>query len=144
MKNTLILLTIFVFVFTASASAETSIKAEVDKTNLTTDETLAYKIIITSTEKKLSTPQVSKFEGFNILSSAQSSTMSFLKNNIKTILVYAFILAPADTGKFKIGPATLKIKNETLSTDTFEIEVKQGKAQPKREESPSQEPQFTL
>ncbi|MDP3732584.1 MAG: BatD family protein, partial [Candidatus Omnitrophota bacterium] len=72
------------------------------------------------------------------VSSAHSSTVSFVKNNIKTILVYAYILAPTDIGKFKIEPSTIKIKNETFSTATFEIEVKQGKAKPKPKAQPKE------
>ena len=76
--------------------------------------------------------------GFKIISSAQSSTVSFIKGNLKTIFVYAFVLAPTDKGTFKIEPSSIKIKNETYSTGTLEIEVKQGKVKPKAE--PEQEP----
>ena len=85
----------------------------------------------------------------------QSSSMSFVKNNIQRNLVYIFILAPLDIGKFKIEPSVIKIGNKTYSTDTFEIEVILGKARPKTplEQRPSQpekiqpeseEPQITL
>ena len=141
------------FLFLTFTWAETSIKAEVDKINITTDEVLTYKLIITSSDKKIPTPQLPKFEGFNVLSQAQSQTMSLLKSNVKTILVYAFILAPIDIGKFKIKPGSIKIKNETYSTDTFEIEVKEGKTKPAipQEEKPSlpketqpEDPKITL
>ncbi len=174
MKNTFVLSTIFIFLFTpleisislgghtrflkgfaATVFAETSIKAEVDKTRISTDEILTYKLIITSTERKLPAPQVPKFEGFAVVSQAQSSTITSVKSNIKTILVYAFILAPIDIGRFKIGPSLIKIKNKTYSTDTFEIEVTQGKVKPKvpAEKKPSvpeeslpesEQPQITL
>lgn len=121
---------ISLFLFTTGVLAETSIKAEVDNNSITTDETLTYKLIITSSDKKLPTPQLPKFERFNVLSQAQSSTLSFVKSNVKTILVYAFVLAPTDIGKFKIEPGAIKIKNETYSSDAFEIEVRQGKARP--------------
>ena len=85
----------------------------------------------------------------------QSSSMSFVKNNIQRNLVYIFILAPLNIGKFKIEPSVIKIGNKTYSTDTFEIEVISGKARPKTplEQRPSQpekiqpeseEPQITL
>lgn len=118
------------FLFLGLVSAETSIKAEVDKTSITTDEALTYKLIITSSDKGIPTPQLPKFEGFSVLSQAQSQTMSLVKSNIKTVLVYAFILAPINIGKFKIEPSSIKIKNEAYSTDAFEIEVKQGKTRP--------------
>jgi hypothetical protein len=149
----IIFTTIFMLLVISLAFAQTSIKAEVDKTSITTDELLTYKIIITSHEEKLPAPQVPKFEGFNVVSQAQSSTVTFAKSKIKTILVYAFILSPAAIGKFKIEPACIKIENQAFSSDAFEIEVTQGKAEPKPKEKPplpkeipseTQQPKITL
>lgn len=153
--KSIISIVLFVFFFTISAFAQTSIKAEVDKTRISTDELLTYKLIITSSEKQLPPAQIPRFEGFSVVSQAESSTVSFVKSTIKNILVYAFILVPKDTGKFKIEPSIIKIKDKTYSSDTLEIEVIQGKAKPKAkpEQKPSQpeetqpeseEPQVTL
>jgi len=131
MKKIIILWVIFTSLFIAEAFAQTSIKAEVDKTIATTDDIITYKLIITSSEENIPKPQLPKFRGFKIISSAQSSTVSFIKGNVKTIVVYAFVLVPTDIGKFKIEPSSIKIKNETYSTGTIEIEVKQGKVKPK-------------
>ncbi|PIP20861.1 MAG: hypothetical protein COX40_02440 [Candidatus Omnitrophica bacterium CG23_combo_of_CG06-09_8_20_14_all_40_11] len=167
MRKIIILSVIFISLFIATAFAQASIKAEVDKTTVTTDDIITYKLIVTSSEKNIPTPQLPKFTGFKVISSAQSSTVSFTpplragagftKGNVKAIVVYAFILAPTDIGKFKIEPSAVKIKNETFSTASFEIEVnpvrntkplnkenkisngvKQGKARPKAE--PEQKP----
>ena len=139
MKKRLIALTIlFILFLTATALAQTSIKAQVDKTSITTDETLTYKLIITSSDKKIPTPQIPKFEGFNVISQAQSTTVSHVKTKIKTIIVYEFILFPIDTGKFKIEPSIIKIKSKTYSTSAFEIEVTEGKTKPKPK--PEQKP----
>jgi len=155
MKKTPFFLIIFIFLFLGTSFAETSVKAEVDKAKITTDEKLTYKLVITSSETKVSQPALPKFNGFTVLSQAQSSTMSFLKGGAKTILVYAFVLAPNEVGKFKLEPAVIKVKEEVYSTAAFEIEVTQGKLKPKLSpekkpslspESPpeSAEPQVTL
>ena len=128
----------FLFLFKAFVFAQISIKAEVDKKSITTDENITYKITITSAQKNIPEPKIPEFKGFNILSSAQSSTVSFIESGVKAMLVYAFILAPAQTGKLKIDPVIIKIKNETYSSDTLEIEVRQGKTQPKPK--PEQQP----
>jgi hypothetical protein len=135
--------------------AETVVKAEVDKLSLTTDETLTYKVVVTSSETKLPMPQMPDFKGFNEISQANSSTISFAKGQIKTVLVYAYILSPNTTGKITIGPATIKVKDEVFSTQEFAIEVAQGNAPPQSPTGPkktlppdfpfaSEEPQFTL
>jgi len=133
--------------FVANAFAETNIKAEVDKHKLSTGEELAYKIVITSEEKSLPAPQLPEFKSFNVLSSAQSSTMSFVKGGVKTILVYAIILTPLETGKLKIGPSQIKVKGKVYSSQGFEIEVSPGKENPPPQEEgqpESENPKVTI
>ncbi len=156
MRNKVIITIFFVFLFITTAFAQDfSIKAEVDKTSLAIGETLNYKITINYMGKEQLKPQIPKFDGFRVISSMQSSNMSFVKNNIQRNIVYIFILVPLDIGKFKIEPSVIKIGNKTYSTDTFEIEITPGKARPKTplEQRPSQpekiqpeseEPQITL
>ena len=110
--------------------AQTSLKAEVDKVSIDADETLTYKLVINSSEKKVPAPQLPKFEGFLVLSQAHSSTVSFSGGEVRNILVYVFILSPKSAGKFKIEPGSIKIENDTYSSQAFEIEVKQGKEKP--------------
>jgi hypothetical protein len=124
--------------------AQTSIRAELDKMSLTTDEALTYKLIIISSERELPQPQVADFKDFALISQAQSSTFSFVKGTARTILVYAFILAPTKTGKFQIGTSFIKLKQKTLSTEVFEVEVKDGKSKLKPQKKspiPEKEPQ---
>lgn len=160
MKKALVLLAIFVFLLTAAAFAETSIKAEVDKTSITTDDTIVYKLIISSDEKNIPQPEFPKFEGYKVLSSAETSQIRFAKGIQKAGVIYVFILSPGNLGKIKIEPSVIKIGNKTYSTDAFEIEVTQGKARPEAKpkatpqkpslpempqpERESEEPQITL
>lgn len=126
------------------AFAQVTIKAEVNKLKVSTDETLTYKLIIVSSETNLAQPQIPKFSGFNILSQSQSTTLAF-ENGLKTSLIYEFILSPTSVGKLKIDPSTIKIKDQLFSSEPFEIEVTQGKATPKIPLPPdSEEPQVTL
>jgi len=118
---------------------------EVDKTIVTTDDAITYQLIITSSEENIPKPQLPKFTGFKIISSALVTTVSFTPPlsrgagcNVKTIAVYAFVLVPTDIGRLRIEPSSIKIKNETYSTGTLEIEVKQAKLKPKTE--PGQRP----
>jgi len=137
------------------AFAETTIRAEVDKKDLTTDEVLTYKVTVASAEKKLPVPQTPKFEGFSVVSLVQSTSTAFTQGNVKTDCVYVFVLAPTAAGMLKIPPSTIKIENKTYSSEEFEIEVKQGKTKPQapqgqvnpqpEEKIPrSDEPQITL
>lgn len=156
MKTGVILLFCFFSLrFASGALAETSIKAEVDKLSLTTDDTLTYKLVVISSGKNIPSPVIPKFKGFNVLSQAQSTSISFAKGKAETQLVYVFILVAHSEGKLKIEPGAINIGKETYSSEQFEIEVKQGKTKPQipkqrvtpedKESFPeSKEPQITL
>ena len=136
----------FVLFFAASASAEITVKAEVNNTSITTNDNLTYELIITSTEKNIPSPQIPKFEGFDVLSQAQSSTLSLAASNIKTMSTFTYILAPKEKGKFKIEPAVIKLKDKVFSSAAFEIEVKQGSSPTlaPQQEQETEEPQVTI
>ena len=122
--------------------AETEIRAEVDKTSITTDELLTYKVVITSSEKELPKPKAPDFKGFVIVSQAQSSTSTFVKGGAKSILVLAFILAAKEKGRLRISPCTIKVKGKEYSSQPFEIEVKPGNDSLKPMDEPPLMPQL--
>lgn len=155
MQKAIVLALILIFLFTARAFAETSIKAEVNRTKLTTDEALTYKLTIAYSARGIPEPELPKFAGFYIISQTQSSSISFFKRGSKATLVYAFILSPLDTGKFKIEPGSVTIEGKIYSSEAFEIEVTQGKtrtgtkpvlppSRPEKSLPESEEPQYTL
>ena len=145
MRKIIILTMAFSLWFGTFAYAETSIKAEVDKASITTDELLTYKVTVVSSERKTPQPAFPKFSGFRIISTAQSAKISLIKSAFKTTMVFTFVLAAEDIGKLSIAPAVLKINNQDLSTDAFTIEVKQGKVSlPKDSRPQSEEPKVTL
>lgn len=131
MKNRIAIVLVLMFSFPCAAFAEVTLKAEVDKTSVTTDETLTYKLSVTSSQRQLPLPSAPKFEGFRVLSSEQASEISIGRGNLKTMAVYIFILYPDKTGKLKIEPSQIKIKGKPYLSESFEIEVKQGKVKPK-------------
>ena len=135
---------LFIFLSATAVFAETTIKAEVDKSSITTDEHLTYKVIVSTEEKNIPQPQIPEFEGFTILSSAQTSNIKFAKGIQKTGQVFIFLLVPKDIGKFNIGPSMIKVKGKTYSTDSFEIEVKQVPASSKEDQPETEEPELTL
>jgi len=132
LKNTICLLLVCLCL-TGEACAETAIEAKIDKTSITTDDTITYKVIIASTRRRLPAPQLPPFEGFRILSRAQSSTALYRKSALKNVFIFVFILAPTETGKFVIAPSRITIDGQTLTTQGFDVEVTAGKAGPKNQ-----------
>lgn len=133
MKKTVLVSVILVFLFALTACAQVSIKAEVNKSKVTLDDILTYKLTITSELKNMPKPQLPDFSGFSVISQAQSSNISFEKAKFGIQLEYIYILRPVGTGKFTIGPSSIKIKGDTYYTDSFEIDVTQARGKLKPE-----------
>lgn len=135
---TVAFLAMAVFLSGGTAFAEVSIKSEVNRNAITTDETIVYKLSVVSQYKNLPPVELPDFSGFIALSQAQSSSLTLGKAGVTTRLVYTCVLAPQKTGKLKIEPATVKVKDKVYSSDATEVEVRQGKRslEPLPEESP--------
>lgn len=139
---------IFAVLFIGTVFAKETITAEVDKLKVTTDDEVTYKLNIVSQKENSSFPQLPDFKGFQVVSQAQSTTVSFQKGQPDVLMTYVYILVPNAAGKFTIGPSSVKINGKAYSTQSFEIEVTQGKnpPQPKQpEEEPDEgQPKVTL
>ena len=133
MKKTLFLFLTFSLLLTSSVFAEISLRCEVDKESISSDDELVYKLIVSSSEKNIPALKPPAFQGFSILSQAESSTVVFGKGNLKTLLVYSYILVPLRPGKFKIEPSTITIKDKTYASQEIEIEVTGGRKRPGRQ-----------
>jgi len=133
LKKALFLFFILSLVFTSSVFAEISLRCEVDKKSISTDDELVYKLIVSSSEKNIPAPKPPAFADFSIVSEAQSSTVIFVQSNIKTLLVYTYILVPLRPGKFKIEPSTVTIKDKVYASQEIEVEVSEGNRRPGRQ-----------
>lgn len=140
------------FLFYSPALAQTLVKAEVDRTAIAADETLTYKLTISSSVKIIPQPKLPEFTGFSVVSSAQSSQFSLSQGALKSTVNYTLILLPQQTGKLKINPARIRVEGKDYSSQGFEIEVKPGKTRiqtPQQKIAPPEnqtdaEPQLTL
>lgn len=139
MKKNIFFNLIFLLFFASIALAQTSIKAEIDKKRITTDEFIIYKITLACEQKISPQLELPKFSDFSVVSQAQASKTSISKDKIEVNIVYTYILAPHGIGKFKIGPSKIKINKSIISSEAFDVEVIQGKNKllPKFQEIPN-------
>lgn len=118
-------------VFLSHAFAETTIKAEINKKEITTDEFLTYKITIVSDDKKVPSPALPKTEGFSVISKLQSTSITFSQGRSKNTVVFVFMLAPLKAGELEIGPSTIDVNGKAMASESFKVKVKKGKLSPK-------------
>jgi hypothetical protein len=138
MRRSFMLAVALLFSAAGVCFAETTLKAELDKKVLTTDETVTYKLTVTSSEKKLSVPQFPDFKGFSILSSAQSSSFSLSSEGAKTMLVYVFVLMPDEPGSLTIAPVEMTIAGKKTVSEGFTLNVAAGKGRIRKPQSPKE------
>lgn len=125
MNRKYVFFSLFLIILVAPGSifAEVSLKARVDKTRIALNQAVTYTLTIVSTERVVAQPEFPKFTGFAIASQQQSSTISFQKNGMKSVLSFKFVLLPQEEGSFKIEPASIKMRNQLYQSEAFKIEV---------------------
>jgi hypothetical protein len=129
LKLTLVtVLTVIALMFVAVPSfAQTSpIQAEVDRTNLTTDESLVLTITVQGLGSNVSEPEIPYLDGLNIVGSSISSQISIINSNTSTSKVYQFRLQPARPGDVTIAPINVVIDGQTFSSDPILVHIEQG------------------
>ncbi|MCM8771413.1 MAG: BatD family protein [Candidatus Omnitrophica bacterium] len=107
--------------------AQIEIKAEVDKKKVSTDEELVYKLIISSTASSIPAPEFPDFKDFYVISQANTSNITIKAPSSKITVIYVFVLVPKEAGKFIIEPSQIKTKSAIYKSESFEIEVVEGK-----------------
>lgn len=127
---------VFVLSAVTCAFAEITVRAEVDKKTMTADEVLSYKIVINSSEIRLPPFDIPKFDGFNIISRAQSSQIKAGGGKFSNTTEFVYVLTPVKTGILEIPPIEIKTDKNKYSTESFRIEVKEGKEKPKPQVPP--------
>jgi len=113
--------------------AEVSINGEVDKNVVTTDEFIKYKLTVISDSQQSPKVELPEFTGLRVLSQVRSSSLNVTSSGVKNTFVFVFVLKPVNPGTLQIGPAKTRLNGKEYSTDSFKVEVRQGKIIPPAE-----------
>jgi hypothetical protein len=127
-----------VFVWPVYAQTPDVIHAEVDRTNLSTDELLVLTVTIDATTGDSTSPNIPPLDGFEIVSRSTGSQISIINGDMTITKTYKFILHPITAGKLIIEPFTININGQGFGTHPIVIEVSQGtgQMQPQRQPNP--------
>jgi len=110
-----------------SAWAQSPIHADLDRTTVSTDETLVLTVTVNG-GSLLSAPQPSlpSLPGFSIVGRSSSSQMSIVNGHISSMVGYTYRLQPYETGNLVIEPIGVTIGGQTYSTQPIAVRVTQG------------------
>lgn len=114
------------------AAAQSPVTAEVDRSSLSTSDTLTLTIRLEGSSA--GTPGLPVLDGFQIVSTSQSSQISIINGSMSSQAAYHYVLQPTRAGQLSIPPIAVNVNGQTHTTQSFTIEVTQGTV-------PSQPPQ---
>ncbi len=112
------------------AHAQTiTISAEVDRTTLSTDDTVTLSVKVTG-GGNLPSPSLPAIDGLSVASQSTFHTFSFADGVTRAELLVSYILRPTRTGDVTIPAISVVIAGRAFSTQPIAVTVTQGSAQP--------------
>ena len=110
----------------ASVHAQSpEVSAEVDRTQLSTDETLTLTVNLRGFNN-LSPPSLPSLDGFALIGRSSSVQSTFTNGKLNAEATYDFILQPIETGKLTIQSITANLDGQPYTTEPITVEVTQG------------------
>jgi len=110
----------------AHAQADASLTAKVDRTELSTDDTLLLTLTLQTPDGSAPRLTLPALDGFRVAGSSTSSQLSSINGALSSSTTYAFRLQPTGAGTFRIPILTYDWNGQPLSTEAIEITVTQG------------------
>ncbi len=124
-RQVLFWMSLFLFFFSFPIKAEEVVlESFVDKQTVALDDQLVLTIRIKGAADT-SSPEISSRGNFDVLSQGFAPSMRVVNGVVSVSKEYTYILAPRATGKFQIGPITVKSNGQEYKTGPLEVTVTQ-------------------
>ena len=118
------------FVGLGTALAQSPVWAEVDRTELSTDEMLTLTVTLeTASILDVPTPSLPDLQGFQVVGSSASTQIGIVNADIRIQAAYVYRLQPYQAGDLTIGPVSMTLDGQTYSTQPIAVHVSQGTGQ---------------
>lgn len=109
------------------------ITAEVDRTTVTTDDTVQLTVTMTSSAFNNQAPAMASLTDFDVLRTNVSTNISIINGNTQSQVIYQYLLQPMRAGTLTIPAITVSLQGQTYSTDPISLEVTEGTGSPTTE-----------
>jgi hypothetical protein len=110
------------------AQGTTPVTASVDRTSISTDETVTLSVTVLDSEA--SRPTLPALQGFQVRGSSFVSQRTVVNGVATSEATYTYVLQPTQTGELTIPGIAVSLDGQTYITDPITVEVSQGAAQP--------------
>jgi len=123
------------------AVAQSPVYSEVDRTEITTDDTVTFSLVIEGQVR--GTPNFPVLDGFSILSSNQSTQITLVNGKMTTKTVFQYRLQPTREGTLTIPGFEVTLNGQTYTTEVITIEVSKGSGNPAQGNTPLPSDDYT-
>jgi len=113
------------------------ITASVDRTRLTTDDTLVLTVSVNADTPSPPNPSLPALNGFAVVGSSSSSQISIINGTMSAQVIYSYRLQPFEAGNLTIEPVSVILNGQTYNTQPITIQVTQGTGMPTSGAAPS-------
>lgn len=100
-----------------------TVSSQVDKVRVAADEPLTFSVTIAGPLATLPRVTVPSFEGFQVISTGQSQSMSLHGGAPQLAITLEYLLVPAEAGKHTLGPVVVEHEGQTYQAAPIEVEV---------------------
>lgn len=124
----MILIAALLFPSAARAQSDNPIRAQVDRTNVSTDDILTLSVIVELGGINGTVPQVIPpvLDGFDLLSTSTATQMSIINGAMSAVMVHTYQLRPTRADTLTIPPFSIDINGQTYTTDPITVQVTPG------------------
>ncbi|MEM6430297.1 MAG: BatD family protein, partial [Deinococcota bacterium] len=105
--------------------ASAQIEATVDRTELTTDDSLQLTVTVTG-PGSTRPPEMASLAEFDVLRSNISTNISIVNGNMQSQVVYQYVLQPLQAGNLTIPPVSVSLRGQDYQTEPINITVREG------------------
>ena len=126
----LLALTVFVLVtMPLAAGAQSPLSASVDRTAITTDDTVTLSVVVNSKGDATARPELPALDGFAVVGTNMSSQISMVNGAVNASIGYDYRLQPTRAGDLTIGEVIATIDGVSYATTPITVQVTQGSGQ---------------
>lgn len=105
---------------------ELSVAAQVDKSEVATGQPLLFSVTIAGQLQETPKVDLTSFEGFQIVATAQSQQIQIESGRIRQALTLTYTLAPTTPGSHTLGPVKVEYQGQVYETQPIEVKVVEG------------------
>ncbi len=124
-------------------SAEPRITMTADPKKITMYDNVTLEITIEGEDRNIPQPQLPPLTDFQVFSSGRSQNIRMVNGRVSASVTYKYVLAPRQTGRFVIGPATVTIGGKLYSSGTEAIVVSDSPPPAASQQQQSRDPAAT-